>query len=345
MLRLGIAVLSTLALAGAITVPATATAATQPGSALEALPQANGSQILYWSLYGSSDEINVLPHLRCANDPAANPLFSPSTIPCIWLVDHKAPPNTTATAACAKQPEAYASERCDMRAYAGVLIDAARQAGDRTVMMFNTKPNGGSGVCAWIPITVRLGDGTGEVRAQDGCVQRIDCAPGYQGTVYADASDVVRDCAAVKRSEASAASSGSGSTGSSSSGSGSPSGSSSDARPGKNVEAATCAGAKSGKRGQSPLYSVYNKPRAKRGMVVYVHMRRAVPITVEIRMRTSSGSKIVRWISRCARKGKNVYTFPNATGGAKQRQAYRVIVRSPNSSYPLRGGWETLPRR
>lgn len=246
-----------LALAGAAAVPATASAANPPSAALSALPQADGSHILYWSLTGSSDEINVLPHLRCAADPAANPLFSPSTIPCIWLVDHKAPPNAAATAACVTQPEAYASERCDMRAYSGVLIDAAQQAGDRTLMMFNTKPNGGSGVCAWIPVTVRLGDGTGEIRAQDGCVQRIDCAPGYRGTVYADTADTVRGCATVKRSGTSDTSSGSGSSGSSSSGSGSPSGAS-DARPGKNVELATCAGARSGKRGQSPLYSVYN---------------------------------------------------------------------------------------
>lgn len=341
MLRQRIAVLLTLALAGVLAVPVAATAATQPGSALSAVPQANGSAILYWSLTGSSDEINVLPHLRCAEDPAANPLFSPSTIPCIWLVDHKAPRHASATASCAMQPDSYASERCDMRAYAGLVIDAAQQAGDRTLMMFNPKSNGGSGVCAWIPITVRLGDGTGEVRAQDGCVERIDCAPGYRGTVYADAADVVRGCAAVKRAE----SSGSGGSGSGSPG---PSGSSgsgrSDARPGRNVELATCTGAKSGKRGQSPLYSVYNKARGKRGMVVYVHMRRAVPITVEIRMRASGGSKVVRWISRCARKGKNVYTFPNATGGAKQRQAYRVIVRSPNSTYPLVASWETLPR-
>jgi hypothetical protein len=337
-----IAALLTLALAGAAAVPATASAANPPSAAVSALPQADGSHILYWSLTGSSDEVNVLPHLRCAADPSANPLFSPATIPCIWIVDHKAPRNAAPTAACASQPEAYASERCDMRAYSGVLIDAAQQAGDRTVMMFNTKPNGGSGVCAWIPITVRLGDGTGEVRAQDGCVQRIDCAAGYRGTVYADAADVVRECAAVKRSAASASSSDGASEGSSSSGSPSRG---SDARPGKNVEAATCTGAKSGERGQSPLYSVYNKPRGKRGMVVYIQMRRAVPITVEIRMRKSGGSKVVRWISRCARKGKNVYTFPNATGGAKQRQAYRVIVRSPNSTYPLLGGWETLPRR
>lgn len=340
MLRQRIAVLLTLALTGLFATPAAATAATQPGSAISAVPQANGNPVLYWSLTGSSDEINVLPHLRCPNDPAANPLFSPSTIPCVWLVDHKAPRNAGAPAACVTQPEAYASERCDMRAYSGLVIDAAQESGDRTLMMFNPKSNGGSGVCAWIPITVRLGDGTGEIRAQDGCIERIDCAAGYRGTVYADTADVVRGCAAVKRSGSST------SSGGSSSGSGSPGSSGrSDARPGRNVEPATCTGAKSGKRGQSPLYSVYNKARGKRGMVVYVHMRRAVPITVEIRMRTSSGSKIVRWISRCARKGKNVYTFPNATGGAKQRQAYRVIVRSPNSTYPLIASWETLPRR
>lgn len=344
MLRQRIAVLLTLALAGTLAVPAATTAATQPGSALSAVPQANGGPVLYWSLTGSSDEINVLPHLRCPSDPAANPLFTPSTVPCIWLVDHKAPRNAAPPAACVTQPEAYASERCDMRAFSGLVIDAAQQAGDRTLMMFNTKPDGGSGVCAWIPITVRLGDGTGEIRAQDGCVERVDCADGYRGTVYADAADVVRGCATVKRSGSSASTgSGSGSSGSSSG----PSGSSgrSDARPGHNVEAATCAGAKSGKRGQSPLYSVYNTARGKRGMVVRIHMRRAVPITVEVRMRTSGGSRIVRWISRCARKGGNVYTFPNATGGAKRRQAYRVIVRSPNSTYPLVSSWETLPRR
>lgn len=280
----------------------------------------------------------MLPHLRCGADPAANPLFSPSTIPCVWLVDHEAPRNAAPTTACVTQPEPYASERCDMRAYAGLVIDAAQTAGDRTVMMFNPKSDGGSGVCAWIPITVRLGDGTGEVRAQDGCVQRIDCAAGYRGTILADGGDVVRGCATVKRSGASSSSGSSGSAGSGSSGR-------SDARPGKDVQAATCPGAKSGKRGQSPLYSVYNKARGRRGMVVYVHMRRAVPITVEVRMRRSGGSKVVRWISRCARKGKNVYTFPNATGGAAQRRAYRVIVRSPNSTYPLISSWETLPRR
>lgn len=336
MYRQRIVVLLTLALAGLLAVPPAATAATQPGSALSAVPQADGRPILYWSLTGSSDEINVLPHLRCAADPAASPLFSPSTIPCIWLVDHEAPRNAAATAACITQPEAYASERCDMRAYAGLVIDAAQRAGDRTLMMFNPKSNGGSGVCAWLPITVRLGDGTGEIRAQDGCIERIDCASGYRGTVYADGSDVVRGCATVKRS---------GSSTSSDRSSGSGASGRSDARPGRDVDAATCTGAKSGKRGQSPLYSVYNKARGKRGMIVHVQMRRAVPITVEIRMRTSSGSKIVRWISRCARKGKNVYTFPNATGGAKQRRAYRVIVRSRNSSYPLVASWETLPRR
>lgn len=329
-----------LALAGAAAIPAAAHAASPPGSAFAAIPQAAGGPVLYWSLTGSSDEVNVLPHLRCAPDPAANPLFTPTTLPCIWLVDHKAPRSTQPVDACVSQPEDYASERCDMRAYAGVVIDAAQQAGDRTLMMFNTKADGGSGICAWLPITVRLGDGTGEIRAQDGCVQRIDCAPGYRGTVRADGVDVVRGCASVKRADSAPESASGGS-------SGATPGSSrrNDARPGKNVQAATCAGAKSGKRGQSPLYSVYNKPRGKRGTIVNIEMRRAVPVTVEIRMRTSGGSRIVRWISRCARKGRNVYTFPNATGGAKRRQAYRVIVRSPNSAYPLISSWETLPRR
>lgn len=331
-----ITVLLTLAGACAVAAPVTASAQSQPGSAIAALPQADGTAILYWSLSGSSDEINVLPHLRCAADPAANPLFSPRTIPCVWLVDHEAPRNAAAPAGCLTQPEAYASERCDMRAYAGLLIDAAQTTGDRTVMMFNRESDGGSGVCAWLPITVRVGDGTGEIRAQDGCVERIDCARGYRGTVYVDRADVVRGCARVKRSKSSASRRGGSSSGSSDR---------SDARPGKDVAPATCAGAKSGKRGRSPLYSVHNTVRGKRGTVVHVRMRRAVPITVEVRMRRSRGTKVVRWISRCARKGTNVYTFPNATGGARQRRAYRVVVRSPNSAYPLISSWETLPRR
>jgi len=334
----------TLALSSLIGVPTAAIAASPPTAVLAAAAQPDGSQVLVWSLTGSSDQVNVLPHLRCANDPSANPLFSSTKIPCIWLVDHEAPKNVAAPLTCVTQPEAYASERCDMRRYSGVVIDAAQKAGDRTVMMFNTKPDGGSGICAWIPIAVRLGDGTGEVRAQDGCIQRIDCAAGYSGTVYADAADDVRKCKQVKRSAATAANGSGASDGNDAAGgTGSPSGGS-DARPGRNVEAATCPGAKSSKRGQSPLYSVYNKPRGRRGMVVVIQMRRAVPITVEVRMRTSSGTKAVRWISRCARKGKNVYTFPNATGGSAKRQAYRVIVRSPNSKYPLISSYETLPR-
>lgn len=337
-----IAVLLTLALAAVAGTPTAAIAAQPAGSVISALPQADGSEVLHWSLSGSSDEINVLPHLRCGNDPAANPLFSPSTIPCIWLVDHEAPRNASAPTACVTQPEAYASERCDMRRFSGVVIDAAQRAGDRTVMMFNTKQAGGSGICAWIPITVRVGNGTGEIRAQDGCVQRIDCVAAYRGTIHADTHDVVRGCRAVERTGQSGASSDD-----EDSAAGGPKTSSSgrsDARPGRHVEAATCPGAKSGKRGQSPLYSVINRARGKRGTIVAVHTRRAVPITVEVRMRTSSGTRIVRWISRCARKGRNVYTFPNATGGAQQRQAYRVIVRSPNSTYPLLASWETLPR-
>jgi hypothetical protein len=80
-------------------------------------------------------------------------------------------------------------------------------------------------------------------------------------------------------------------------------------------------------------------------MTIYVAMRRAVPIRVLVRMKSRGGSGVVREIRRCAHRGTNLVTVPDATGGARARHNYGVVVRSPNSTYPLRSSWEVLPRR
>jgi hypothetical protein len=327
MRRLLIALLSLvlLGLGGVLAGPASASAPTAP---LTAVANADGTQSLHWELRGTSDSINILPHLRCGADPTASGVFAGSSIPCIWLVDHKArfvegPP------ACPSTGQDYASWRCDMRRYRDITVDAA-QAGESSLIMFNTKPDGGSGLCAWIPLALRMAGGQGTVQAADGCQERIVCAAGYGGKINADSLDVVSGCKNVSRSGASAPV-GTGSTNASGSGSG--------------LDLSKCTGANSGKKGDSPLYSVLVKPRGSRGMKVYVSMRRAVPIVVEVRVRSSGGSKVVRSTSRCAFKGTNTITLTDATGGARSKRRYKVIVRSPNSTYPLVSSYETLPRR
>lgn len=315
-----------LAVAGAAAGPAAASSPTAP---LTAVQNADGTQSLQWRLEGTSDSINILPHLRCGTDPTAGGVFAGSTIPCIWLVDHKAP-FSQAPAGCAPTGNAYASWRCDMRLFRDITVDAA-SAGESSLIMFNTKPDGGSGVCAWIPLALRLHGGKGTIQAADGCRERIACDATYGGSVSVDALDVVTGCKSTSRSSSVSAPSGTGSSSTGSSGSG--------------VDLSTCAGAGSGKKGNSPLYSVLVKPRGKRGMTVHVSMRRAVPITVEIRVKTRSGSRVVRSTKRCAKAGTNVFTFTDATGGQRARRNYGVIVRSTNSTYPLRSSYEVLPRR
>lgn len=319
----------------------------------------DGSRTLDWSLRGSSDQINVLPNLRCELGPAGSWPQFPSSDPCVWLVDHLAPlPAATPDGCIASRepgvggPARYASWRCDMRRFDALVIRAAQTSDDRSFVMFNTPATGGSGVCATIPITVRLGRGTGELQAADDCVQRIVCAAGYRGKVRSDSIDVVSGCGSSSSPGGSGSGSG-GSTGSSGSGGGSgepPASGSGSRSPGAKQPSGRggqCPGAASGRRGNSPLYSVLIRARGKRGMKIYVHLRRAVPITVDVRMRRGGGRtpKIVRWVSRCAKKGTNVISLPNATGGAQQRRNYRVYVKSPNSTYPLRSAWEALPRR
>ncbi|MEV4420630.1 hypothetical protein AB0L40_11750 [Patulibacter sp. NPDC049589] len=317
-----------LALAGLAAGPAAASAPTAP---LTAVQNADGTQSLHWSLEGTSDSINVLPHLRCAADPLAGGVFAGSSVPCIWLVDHKAP-LTAGPEGCPPTGNDDASWRCDMRLFRDLTIDAAR-AGESSLIMFNTKPDGGSGLCAWIPLAVRLGPGKGAVQAADGCRERIVCAAGYAGKISADTLDVVSGCKSVSRTDTAAPVG----TGSTTEGSGS-SGSS-------KVDLTTCPGAGSGKKGNSPLYSVQVKPRGKRGSRVLVTMRRAAPITVEVRVKRRSGTKVVRWTPRCAKAGRNVVVFTDATNGQHARRNYQVVVRSPNSTYPLRSSYETLPRR
>lgn len=355
----------------ALLVPAAAGAAPgqqqPPTSVLSAVANGTARPTLEWSLHGSSDQINVLPHLRCELGPAGSSPQFPQDDPCLWLVDHLAPPPTASPAGCvaSREPDSagpapYASWRCDMRAFRDVVIHAAGNVDDRSFVMFNTTANGGSGKCATIPVTVVLGQGYGELQAADGCPQMVRCAPGYAGTVRSDVTDTVLGCptgggaqggggapsdggapsgAPGSGGGAQAGGGASAAGGSSSSGSG---GSSSRRSVGKQ-----CPGASSGRAGNSPLYSVLIRPRGKRGMRIYVHMRRAVPITVDVRMRRGGGRtpKIVRWVARCAKKGTNVITLPNATGGAQQRRNYKVYVKSPNSTYPLRSAWEALPRR
>jgi hypothetical protein len=313
-----------LALAGVLAGPASAAGPTAP---LTAVANGDGTQSLHWDLRGSSDSINVLPHLRCAADPTATGVFAGSTVPCLWLVDHKAP-SLAGPAGCPGTGEAYASWRCDMRLYRDATIDAAA-TGESSLINFNTKANGGSGICAWIPVALRLGGGKGTILAADGCRERISCATGYSGTVNADTLDVVQGCRTVSRTATNGPVAGGG-----------------DASSGStSVDLSKCAGASSGKKGSSPLYSVMVKTRGSRGMDIRVTMRRAVPITVEVRVKASGGSKVVRSVARCAKAGSNRVVVPDATGGAKARRQYQVIVRSANSTYPLRSAYETLPRR
>ena len=317
--------------------------AAPPRAPLTAVQNSDGTRSLQWDLRGTSDSINILPHLRCGVDGTATGVFAGSAIPCIWIVDHKAP-FTAGPDGCASTGQEYASWRCDMRLYRDITVDAA-EAGESSLIMFNTKPDGGSGICAWIPLALRLGSGKGTVQANDGCRERIVCEAGYGGTVNADALDLVSGCRSVKRSGSSApigtgASGGSGDDDGGSSGS---SGSSSGGSSG--LDLSKCTGASSGRKGDSPLYSVEVKARGKRGMRIRVYMRRAVPITVEVRMKKRSGTRVVRWVPKCAKRGENWISLPNATGGAKERRQYRVYVRSNNSTYPLRSAYETLPRR
>lgn len=320
-------VLVLLALAAALPGPAPAASPTAP---LTAVVNDDGSRSLSWDLRGTSDSINILPHLRCAADPTSSGVFAGSSVPCLWLVDHKAP-LSSGPAGCPPTGQEYASWRCDMRLYRDVVVDAAA-AGESSLINFNTKANGGSGICAWIPVALRLGGGTGTILAADGCRERIVCAAGYSGTVNADTLDVVTGCKKVSRTSTNGAV-GTGATGSSS-----DSGSSS-------VDLSKCAGAGSGKKGDSPLYSVLVKPRGARGMDVRISMRRAVPITVEVRVKSGGGSKVVRSVPKCATAGTNRIVLADATGGASARRQYRVFVRSANSTYPLRSAYETLPRR
>jgi hypothetical protein len=344
-----------------------------PTSLLTTIESEDGKPTLDWSLRGSSDRINVLPNLRCALGPEGSHDQFPATDPCLWLVDHLAPVPDSTPPGCisSREPDSggpapYASWRCDMRVFQDLVIRAAQNANDRSFVMFNAPSSGGSGVCATIPITVLLGHGYGELQAADGCPQTIRCEADYAGTVRSDSGDTVTGCSGGSGGTGGAGSGGSGGSGGGAGGSGGSGGaggsgsggggSSVPAAPGSGSKkpsgtgstsgkGSACPGASSGKKGNSPLYSVYIKPLGKRGMKIYVHMRRAVPITVDVRMRTSSGAKVVRWVSRCAKKGNNVITLPNATGGAKARRNYRVYVKSPNSTYPLRSSWEALPRR
>lgn len=318
-------------LAGAVASPASAAAPTAP---LTAVQNADGTRSLRWELRGSSNSINILPHLRCGADATSSGVFAGSSIPCIWLVDHKAP-FTDGPEGCPSTGQSYASWRCDMRLYRDITVDGA-DAGEESLIMFNTKPAGGSGICAWIPLALRLSSGKGTVQAADGCRERIVCEPGYLGKVNADTLDIVTGCrSTTKKATSGPVGTGATDTGSGSGGSGSSSG---------GVDLKSCTGANSGKKGNSPLYSVEVKKKGRRGMYVRVSMRRAVPITVEVRVKQRNGSKIVRWIPRCAKRGTNWITLNDATGGQSSRRQYRVIVKSTNSTYPLRSAYETLPR-
>lgn len=320
-------------LAGMATSTASASAPTAP---LSAVQNSDGTRSLHWKLQGSSDSINILPHLRCGVDPTSSGVFAGSSIPCIWIVDHKAP-FTDGPEGCPSTGQEYASWRCDMRLYRDITVDAA-EAGESSLIMFNTKPAGGSGICAWIPLALRLSSGKGTVQAADGCQERIVCEPGYSGKVNADTLDIVSGCRSTTKKAAS------GPIGTGSESGGSDSGSSGSGSPG-GIDLKSCAGASSGRKGNSPLYSVEVKKKGRRGMYVRVYMRRAVPITVEVRVKKRGGTKIVRWLPRCAKSGANWFTLNDATGGQSSRRQYRVYVRSANSTYPLRSSYETLPRR
>jgi hypothetical protein len=361
--RLSLAFLVASLLVVSLASAGTASAAT---ASLSWIEDDDGKPALDWSLEGSSDQINVLPNLRCELGPEGSWPQFPASDPCVWLVDHLAPLPDGFVPGCIPSrepgvggPAPYASWRCDMRVFRELVIHAAQTANDRSVVMFNTTANGGSGVCATIPITVKLGSGTGELQARDGCVQRIECSA-YRGIVQSDPADVLVGCPTTPPSGGSGGGTGGGSSGPGTGGGGSkaPAGSGSGLPPAPGSasssagdKAATggkaCPGASSGRKGASPLYSVLVRARGKRGMKVYVHLRRAVPITVDVRIKRGHGRtpKVVRWVSRCGKKGTNLITFPNATGGAKDRRNYRVYVKSPNSTYPLRSSWEVLPRR
>jgi hypothetical protein len=305
--------------------------ASAPAAPLVAQPNGDGTSSLQWTLAGSSDSVNVLPHLRCAADPAAAGPFAGAKVPCVWLVDHKAPA-LTAPAGCPSTGRPYASWRCDMRRFRDLVIDAAAR-GERSVIQFNTRAKGGSGVCAWIPVAVRLGGGGGALEAADGCPERISCAAGYAGTVQADkAFDVVVGCRKVTLVGAGRSS---GSTGGSGSGAGTTTGV---------TDLSTCAGFGEGTGGESPLWDVRTTKRGRRGMNVRVTMRRAAPITVEVRRKTSRGTALVRAINACAKAGPNRVTVADATGGVRSRRNYRVVIASPVSKYPLVSSYETLPR-
>lgn len=354
--------LATGTLLGSAPAGASGSGSQPPTALLTATPNAGGLPTLDWSLRGSSDQINVLPNLKCQLGPAGSTPQFPASDPCLWLVDHLAPPPSATPAGClpSREPDSggiphYASWRCDTRQFRDVVIRAAQSAADRSFVMFNTPATGGSGVCATIPVTVLLGDGSGELQAADGCGQTIRCEAGYRGTVKSDPLDALTGCATSPPSPGGSGGGSGGSSGGGGSTSGPGTGGGGSKVPPATGSAAArkkaetgkaCPGASSGRKGNSPLYSVYIKARSKRGMKIYVHMRRAVPITVDVRMRRSGRSpKIVRWVARCAKKGSNLITLPNATGGAKNRRNYKVYVKSPNSTYPLRSSWEALPRR
>lgn len=327
--RAAVALLAAVAAVLSLAGPAAASAPTAP---LVAVANADGTSTLHWTLAGSSDSVNVLPHLRCAADPTASGPFAGARVPCVWLVDHKAPPGA-APAGCPSTGNVYASWRCDMRRFRDLVVDAAAK-GERSVIQFNTKAKGGSGVCAWIPVAVRLGGGTGALEAADGCPERISCAAGYAGTVRADTGfDVVVGCRKLTRV-------GAGGAAKSSTGSGSGS---SGTKAGV-ADLSTCAGFGEGKGGESPLWDVRTTKRGRRGMVIRVGMRRAAPITVEVRRKASSGTTLVRAINVCAKAGSNRVVVADATGGVTSRRNYRVVVSSPVSKYPLVSSFETLPR-
>jgi hypothetical protein len=305
--------------------PAGPAAATAPTAPLVAQPNADGTSSLHWTLTGSSDSINVLPHLRCAADPTATGPFAGARVPCVWLVDHKAP-LLAGPASCPSTGHAYASWRCDMRRFRDLVIDAAA-TGERSIVQFNPKARGGSGVCAWLPVAVRLGGGTGALDAADGCPERVTCAVGYAGTVRADKGfDVVTGCRRLTRVDA---------DGSWGTGPGTRTGVS---------DLQTCAGAGDAKGGESPLWSIRTIKRGRRGMRVEVTMRRAAPMTVQIRRRASRGTTLVRSVGVCAKAGVNRVTVTDATGGERSQRRYRVVVASPVSTYPLVSSYETLPR-
>lgn len=388
--RLSLAIIAVMLLAGGLSLGASPSWASGSGSAPQANPTAlltatgneAGTRTLEWTLQGSSDRINVLPNLRCDLGPEKTWSYLDPTEPCLWLADEWSPVPTSTPFGCvaARKPDiggpaTFASWRCDMRLFRDLVIRAAQHSNDRSFVMLNPPSMGGSGICATIPITVQLGQGSGELQAADNCPQTIRCEGAYTGTVRSDPIDTVIGCTGGSGSGGSGSGGpgggGSGGSGGSGGGSGGPGGSgggtgtggggsyvppapgsgsgtkkpSSDRGSSTSGKGSACPGASSGNKGNSPLYSVYIKAVGKRGMKIYVHMRRAVPITVDVRLRQSGGTKVVRWVSRCAKKGNNVVTFPNATGGAQSQRNYRVYVKSPNSTYPLRSSWEALPRR